>query len=522
MEYSIRKIKTLTLVTLFTLQVGIYLLLPFSARATTPATTLSGEQEYVYYGYVPPSTDIAALHTIPPAAPVWEQRPAPGNVDEMTDGKRTNRTVPSGYSLLDIVGLEDNTRVEIWDIYAKQKINSTLINKLERRIFYIHHGTYFKIAASSRVAAMLTGGQNLHSQYYVSGTSMFYPSVEGGFRGREFIFTAAPATHPYMYSMEQVGYNFFLVALEDSDWRLEDRVGKWSTGERTKQRDIVKIMLQSRINRLEYHSGVGNDIVFHLTSTGDVMASCAALNDFVAVPAITGGFVGKLFYAPEYLTKEEPGNRTAAFIVIPLEPGKVTVYNIALEVVAERTFTSEDVANMAYWYKDLGPIKSVLIAKSEGNMTFTVGQTYGGTTEYFLGDDITFTSAKPDEEIRFYAPTIAVVFAPQDITISIDGKPSTISRDDFTILDSGPHSVKADGCVIVQTLARGSGWYDWGTYLITPSDVLRTYQVPEGFLGKTQEYTTYIAIAVSAAVIATAAAIILKRRRKIRYSNKVP
>jgi len=460
-----------------------------------------GAEEYVYCGYVPPSTDI-------------------GEVDELVDGGKTDYTVPSGYSLLDITGLEDDTGVGIWDIYANQKLNSTIVGKLERQTFFIHHGTYFKIVADHRVAAMLAGGQMLYNQYEISGTSTFYPSVEGGFRGREFIFTAAPASSPAAGLTSAIGYNFFLMALEDADWHLEDRVNKWSTDESTNQRGIRMILLQSRINHLGYHLGVGNDVVFHLTSSGDVMVSCAALNDFVAVPAIMGGYVGKLFYAPVHLTREEPGNRTAIFIVMPLEPGKVTVYSRALDIIAERTFTSQDVADMAYWFHDLGAGKFELIVKSEGDITFMVGQTQGGTTIDWLGDDIAVMGANPNQEIRFYAPTMAILFASQETTVTIDGRPpSMMPRDGFAFLDSGPHSVKADGSIIVEILAVGSGWDDWGSYLIAPSDIARTYTEPKGFMARAQDYSTYIAMAVIVVIVVVAAAVLLPRHRRRTFQT---
>lgn len=463
--------------------------------------------EHVYYGYVPPTTDAAGGET-----------DYPREVDELIRGTVISYTIPSGVAILDVVGLEDNTYIEIWDIYSNVMLYSEVINKFEKKFFYISAGSFFKMVASQRVAAMLAGGAWVFEpEGSVGGTSTFYPSVTGGFRGREFIFLAAPGTHPYAYSKDRIGYNFYLFALEEADWSLSDSIERWSAGGHLKQRDSHTTILQSRKHRFEYNNGAGNDVVYRLITTSDVMLSSSALGDFVAVPAVTGGYVGKVFYAPVSVTLEEEG-RSAAFIIIPLEDGKVTVYNEALDVIAERTFTSSDVENRNYWYHNLGIGRFKLIVQSTGNICFMVGQTEGTVDINNLGDDITFVGAKPNQEIRFYVPTMAVVFAPEDLTMSIDGgAPILMKKDEFRLLESGCHSIISNKRVIVEILAGGSSWDDWGSYLIEPLDVDVSFEVPGGFLEKKQEYTTYIVIA--AVVIIIVAAVFMLRRRSRRAAR---
>jgi len=457
-----------------------------------------GGDEHVYYGYVPPSTDIVP------------------HVTELIGGNKINYTVPSGVAILDVVGLKDNTYIEVWDIYANTMLYSETINKFEKKFFYIPVGLFFKVVASERVAAMLTGGADIYlsdSGVFIGGTSTFYPAVTGGFRGKEFIFMAAPGTHMCSYSKERIGYNFYLMALEGTDWHLSDLTPRWSASEHLKPRGISKIVLSSRMNYLGLSGGTGNNVVFHLTTTGDVMVSCSALGDYVAVPAITGGYVGKLFYAPISVTFDEEG-LTAAFIVFPLEEGKVTVYDESLNVIAERTFTVIDVENRDYWYYNLGLGRFNIIVESTGNICLMVGQTDGYVEIEYLGDDITFLGAKPNQEIRFFAPTMAVLFAPEDLTVSIDGSPPTpMKKDEFRFLESGAHSVVADKHIIVEILASGGGWEDWGSYLIEPLDIDLTFEVPESFLAKTQDYMSYITYAIIVVVIA-AVVIILRRRKR--------
>ncbi len=466
--------------------------------------------KHVYYGYVPPSTNVAQWLTI-------EDIPRPGEVDEVIRGTKINYTVPSGVAILDVAGLVDGTSIEIWDIYANQKLHSATINKFEKKFFYISFGTFFKVVASQRIAALLNGGGNLFADGSVSGTSTFYPSVTGGFRGTEFIFVAAPGTHPYAYSKDRIGYNFYLMALEETDWTLADAAGIWSTNEHLRQRATRTTIIQSRIHHLALHNGAGNDVVFQLTTDGDVEVSCCALGDYVAVPSITGGYIGRLFYAPVAVTLEE-SSRTAVLIILPLEEGQVKIYDKDLNVIATQSFTASDVEEIHYWYHDLGIGRFDLIVESTGNIAFMVGQTEGVKEIGYLGDDITLIGSRPGQEIRFYAPTMAVLFAPETLTVTIDGgAPVQMAEDDFRLLESGAHSISSNKHVVIEILAAGGGgtatqWDDWGSYLIEPADVDVSFEVPEGFLSKPVDYTMYIAGA-AVAVIVVLAVFMMRRRR---------
>jgi len=477
---------------------------------------LQASPEHVYYGYVPPSTDVWNPNVVTGDAPIGER--GERVVDEIIKGTLFNYTVPSGMTILDVVGLEDGTSIEIWDIYANREIESATINRLEKRMFFMPVGTFFKIVASKRIAALLSGGASVYEpdgrEEPPGGTSTFYPAVTGGFRGREFIFNAAPATHPFAYSADRIGYNFYLFGLEETDWTLSDSVEIWSTSEHLRQRGTRTMLLQSRFFHQGTHGGAGNDVVFRLTTTRDVEVSSSALGDFVAVPALTGGYVGRLFYAPIAVSFEEAG-RTGAFIVVPLEEGEVKVYDKELSLIATHSFSASDVEDRDYWYHVLGIGRFNLIAESTGDVTFMVGQTEGTAEIGYFGDDITFIGSKPNEEVRFYAPTMAVIFAPEASTITIDGgAPMQMAQDDFRLLESGVHSISADKHVIVEVLAAGSGWNDWGSYLIEPADVDVSFGVPEGFMSKTVDYTMYIAGAVVAVVVVLAVFMILRRRAR--------
>ncbi len=494
-----RRFKALIIVAVLALLVGVFLSSnPVNAQASA---------EHVYYGFVPPSTDIAAELEI-------DDVPRPGEVDELLGGTKINYTVPSGVAILDIVGFEDGTSINIWDIYANQKIESATIDRLEKKMFYMPVGTFFKVEASHRIAALLAGGSLVFdADDWNAGTSTFYPSVTGGFRGKEFIFTAAPGTHPYGYSMDVQGYNFYLFAVEEADWALSDAIEAWGADGHLASRGTRTTMLQSRMHHLELNNGAGNDVVFFLSTSGDTELMCCATGDYVVVPALTGGYIGKMFYAPTTATSGSASEHSASFIVVPLEEGTVTIYDRDLNVIATNTFTSTDVEDMNYWYHGFGLGRFDLIAESTGDIAFMVGETEGIAEIDYLGDDITFIGSRPNQEIRFFAPTMAVVFAPEALTISIDGGPPIqMAKDAFSLLESGVHSVSADRHVIVEVLAAGDDWDSWGSYLVEPIDIDASFEIPGGFEAKAVDYTMYIAAAVVAVVVVVVVVFVMRRR----------
>lgn len=476
-------------VLLFSMIMAIAHLLAYPAAWAQPV-------QHVYYGYVPPSTDLPSL-------------------DELVEGIKVNFTPPGGHALLDVVAYRDGTRVELYDVVSGLLLNSTLLNAMEKATFYVPYGTYFKLVASARVGVLLTGGSSAYDPGYFSGVATFYPSVEGGFRGKNFLFMPAPATHQYGYTMDLVHRNLYVFALEGTDVNLVDRVGRFSASESLKPRDVFGAVLQSRVNQGGVSAAVGYDAVFKLTTTGEVMVSSVALGALIYVPALTGGYVGRSFWAPNHATYRQTG-RSAVLVIVPLEPGKVTVYRRDdMSVIAEHEFTESDVAERRYWYLSLGIGRFDTLIQSTGDISVLIAQTLQEDSPDFIGDGITFLGSRPNQEVRFFTPSMAVVFAPEDQTAWINGQQKELKRDQFIVLGSGVHSVKGTGHLIIQVIAPGAqGFQKWGHYLIEPADVDASYpDVPELFQ-KGIPILLYAGIGGLIVIAAAVAFIFLRRRKK--------
>ncbi|MEM1909648.1 MAG: hypothetical protein QXT79_09775, partial [Thermofilaceae archaeon] len=262
-------------------------------------------------------------------------------------------------------------------------------------------------------------------------------------------------------------------------------------------------------------AAVGYDSVFKLTATGEVMVSSVALGALIYVPALTGGYVGRSFWAPNHATYRQTG-RSAVLVIVPLEPGKVTVFRRDdMSVIAEREFTESDVAERRYWYLSLGIGRFDTLIQSTGDITVLIAQTLQEDSPDFIGDGITFLGSRPNQEVRFFTPSMAVVFAPEDQTAWINGQQKELKRDQFIVLGSGVHSVKGTGHLIIQVIAPGAqGFQKWGHYLIEPADIDASYpDVPELFQ-RGIPVLLYAGIGGLIIIAAAVAFIFLKRRKK--------
>jgi len=165
-------------------------------------TSSKPEEAHVYYGYAP-------LGTTP--SPTWV-------FDEVIDKKTIvkNLTGLTQVEFLDVIGFEDDTHVELWDIVTGQKTNSTVLRKLEKETFMIKMGTYFKVVSDKRVGVYLWGGAN----YYGLGATTFYPALDGGFVGRKFVFLSSTTND--LYNVYRRGVQLLLMGLEKVDFTLRD------------------------------------------------------------------------------------------------------------------------------------------------------------------------------------------------------------------------------------------------------------------------------------------------------------
>ena len=477
------------------------LLLVLSIILLNTSFTALGAEEHVYYGYIPPSTDLVELI-------------------DLVDGVQYNYTPPSGSAILDIVGIHDNTKVEIWNIVTGEKMYTFTISPLEKKTIFMPYGTYFKIVSNKRVFASIVGGNDYPGGvtgegHGTGGTGTFYPSAEGGFIGKEYIFI--PMTVTAGLVAYEAGSNMLILGLEDIDFQVVDSSGKWSLKGSLKQHEAKRYLLWCRIQAgFPPAVGAGNSMIFKLQTSHNTLVAAVNTGCLVAVPALTGGFVGKIFYLPSFFSYKLTEGSVAALLITPIEPCKVEIYEAkTLEKIAEQSFNKEDIAENKFWFYKLGAAREKeYIIKSTGKVTVLAGSTMAADQPEYLGPDVTFLGAKPNEEIRFYVPTLAVVFSPEDAQVTIDGQIMKLRKDSYTLIDTGTHTIKSDQVVIIEIISTSIGLVRWGTCLIEPIDILKTYEIPSGFAQKKETFPTWIIyVAIAVIIVVAISFFFIKRKR---------
>jgi hypothetical protein len=100
----------------------------------------------------------------------------------------------------------------------------------------------------------------------------------------------------------------------------------------------------------------------------------------------------------------------------------------------------------------------------------------------------------------------------------VDGQTRNVKRDEVMLLGSGIHSLRGTGVSIIEVLAPGVGSFQkWGSYLIEPLDVLKSYENIESLATPSPPYLTYAGIAVGLLIILGLLynIFVMKRKRKL-------
>nr|MDO8133835.1 hypothetical protein [Candidatus Njordarchaeum guaymaensis] len=258
-----------------------------------------GSEEYVYYGFVPVSGDV-------PTPTTWEWMSEPSIPDWCR-----KFDIPRGDAFLEIVGKQNGTRFEVWDLIAEKVLCTADLNNMELYTYYIKYGTYFKVVSNAPVSVSLSGGT-----LYITGYSSPYIAADGdGFLGKRFKFIVGPTYNPLAVP-GRGGDNCLILALEDTTITVVDSSGEYAARDvELEQGRTWAYVLRSRSEM----PAIGKSWLWEVTSTSPIMVEEFAPTGFTYLPAITGGYVGRLFFGASYTSGTE---RNHAFIlVVPVQQG---------------------------------------------------------------------------------------------------------------------------------------------------------------------------------------------------------
>ncbi|MFB0504075.1 MAG: hypothetical protein ACETWE_09595 [Candidatus Bathyarchaeia archaeon] len=490
----------------------LILLLVFTALSlgVSPCDVSAADGAYVYYGYAPPT--IMNWTSMEDDVPLYNYTALPAQ--------------------LDIIGINDSTSIEVFDLSTGDIISSAILDRMEVHTVYLGtrvssttepdvEGTYFKVVADKMVAVLLSGGL---PQIY---RAVYYPSTDGGYSGKEFIFKAVNGTYePVIYVWEWDTSVIF--GLEPAHVTVYDE-----DGDKLDEFDVSA-------NLREWCKLIGGK-VYRVVSTGRTMIASIGIGSFTYAPSATGGFVGKSFYG--LMTGGGMGSDTFAgscqsFMVMAQEDCEISAYSLlkpewqrALGPDFKKTLKAGEVL-FDTSFKQQTPLR----IDSTGDIMVLFGRGYWGwgttftrtiTSPECVGDDVSTIVVEADKKITFFAPTGAVIFAPQSLSIVIDEAMILMEADEYRVLMGGPHTIQSSAPVIVEVLSEANSKHsgilgeegyienrfdNWATYL-TPTQTLEVTYPPPPPAGSLAELYTYVGAGVSAAVVAVVAVIFVRRRR---------
>ncbi len=441
---------------------------------------------------------------------------------------------------LDIVGINDSTHVEIHDLTTEMLLASTTVNRMGLYTFNVSErigslrDLYFKVVADKPLAVCLSGvwkisfGVRLQAGSSWRGFKTFYPSTDGGFSGKEFIFMATHTLWASTYNTPFQVNVYSIWGVEDGHVTVYD-----SDNRKVAELDVTVGSIQK--------VSLNESSVYRVVSTGRILILALDSEAFTYVPSLTGGFVGRYFYC-----MDAPGWRgdKSSLIVLAHEDTEVSVYDLGRPGWSIQ-FSGPDVKKSLrrgeLWHNTTMVTRTPLRIESTGDITVLIGT--GGDwwglypASYMtnasaimpqnIGDDISFIGVKAGRELRFYAPTKAVLFATRDCSLYLDGALVVVARDETLTILGGAHVVQADAPIIVEVLGEGGwegdvpsyspefpvvGYESWGSYLISAQGLEVTYPQPPNPIG-IQQLLPFIAIGVTVPLVLIA---LLVWRRRVR------
>jgi hypothetical protein len=312
-----------------------------------------------------------------------------------------------------------------------------------------------------------------------------YPSVTGEFVGKNFIVFPLPGSETFLPTLEIWALGPGLVTIRNG---TESFIVPVFEGLYTK--------FDLQISDEDKHN-----IYYNITSTVDIMLSTGVRLGNLPEPSEAGRYVGKIHYGN---TRELWEEHLGGFEILAFEPGLVIVTNLtdgSIMLQYEFEYPGERLSRSKHM--DNTPIKV------EGEIdTFVIigcgsGQTYVG------GRVI------EDDQIEYWlyveAELKSIIFAPEDVTFTINGTEVDMKADEYMELIVGQkmHYIITPKPLIIQWTTGYNG------YLIAPSGIPATRpEVTNEELPPPDNTVIYVAAAIVAIIVVAAFGYFLRGKIK--------
>jgi hypothetical protein len=313
-----------------------------------------------------------------------------------------------------LVSFSDNNKAWIYSLddgIIKQETEVTLDALVPYQ--YTPAGLYIKIVSEEPIMVYMIGPEGGNG-----GTN--YPSVSGEFIGRSFIVFPLPSTVDYNSSLEI--------------WALGNGVVTIRNGTEF----FMVPVFEGLYTKFEFEVSAENrhKSYFNITSDVDIMLSGSVRDGWLPGASLTG-FVGKVHYG---YTRAlwDPG--LGGVGITTFEPGLVTITNLtdgSIMTTLQFTHAGEILVKASGqnvdWMSDNTPIKV------EGEIDTIVRVGCGSGSPYNFGRVI---DGDKIEYWQYIGQTSAgtgfpaIIFAPEDVTFTLNGTEVSLEADEYMILDA--------------------------------------------------------------------------------------
>lgn len=457
------------------------LLLPL-IRPMQPQIVHAEEKVYELYGYTPPSNfsilDAVPLRwegSIPIAAgktfrPGWE-------VDPVTGAYRKNYGhVDNGTAILDIVGYNDSTHVMLYDISGVEPriIESFVVNRMQLYNTTLPAKTYFKLVSDKPIYASIKGGGGYSFSADWSGPSVFYPSTDGGFAGKEFIFLADFSLAGALLYTGGPGPTIY--GVEDADVKIFDADGNivWQGSVKANQ----------TLNQVKIPN---NRKVYRIVSTGRIMFAnwgAETYYTYVALPSPMGGYTGKFFFG----SQDAGGREVVASHYLIINQGKSS----NVEFWETHKSGTLDPGSKAQT-KSLGPYEewllnrgvpdnyNIMIRSNEDILIFTANANRSNPSLFTMGPGVTFIGVRAGIPTALHIITRGIAFSPEaNAEVKAGYMTFYISKGKYIELPRGLITITSNATLLIEVMHY---WTDALNLYVTPlvpvSAVTITYPQPK-------------------------------------------
>jgi hypothetical protein len=336
---------------------------------------------------------------------------------------------------LDVTGVYDSTNCSIYNSSNNEELASKSLGKGDKWTFETDPGLYFRLECDKYTAPYL-GDHGWAAKVY-------YPTVKGDYVGDRFIFRSIESNND--------GYTNFY-AFEGS---TEVTIENLDTG------NIQNIQIEN--NRFR-KSSLNADDVYEVNSSKPIIVENTAGNAFEMAPATNGGTKGQEFFGTT-----SNWDRGAYTIFSYDEPVHVDVYNLSTS--GSTLYDSVEISADSSYYKGGVGTKRLRFVSNE-TISLWIGDTEGGSSTSWLGDDFSFTEIKGGETAKIGAgqhnPNLVISGTEDSTQLNIDGNSYSLEKSETITFSKDPkhvYEVSTDKPVIAQMMA-GNNFNDQGSYLI--------------------------------------------------------